>query len=555
MSDSGEITSTVIAPGMPKTPSSTVSPSASPPAPPISVQSTPSPLPTGNNQIAEVPTTSQNSLPVTHRSSAPSEKPVSFVGDFFKIHSVKLITKEPRDGVGVWKFEEIKKRQVATELLPSLVIEVGAQENIRSDKLTAKAYFFDQNNNLVANVSAPSKAGKRTQRNHFAMPVLFHKNQATRIFFAVPENLAGIKWKAVVVFGDKFEAQSACYPNSETDFLLSYPEKALVYDRSAKQIVRKPAMDPLIEHVIKTNNPKNPKITLFLRPPLGVDDANEIKGLIAISLLANSVDDIKRQLQQEEMSGDYNGLLRFANKHKLAVLAWGSTSALWNRENYDTLSAAKARETNQSFRVVANAWERGVLELGEKYGIPTKNFLLWGQCGSAHWAHALCLYKPDYFLAIAVHIPGYFERPTAEAAKVLWCITTGELYSAHENSLRFLEDCKKLGYPIVYKAIVGLGHAGHPDATEMGFKFFEFALSQKKLRDDYDKIMADTIMNSQLTKSEKPVPWPEAFQDPPYYADIINQEIYPAKDVDMIPEAFRIPIPTKEIGTIWKKDN
>lgn len=38
-----------------------------------------------------------------------------------------------------------------------------------------------------------------------------------------------------------------------------------------------------------------------------------------------------------------------------------------------------------------------------------------------------------------------------------------------------------MGYPIVYKAIPGLGHAGHPNAAALGFEFFEYTLSQKKL--------------------------------------------------------------------------
>jgi len=476
------------------------------------------------------------------------------VKNFFKISSVRVLTKEPKDTIGVWKITYDKdSRPEKYEFQKCLEVEVNVTENIRSERLIAKAYFFNDDDKLVSESKTPSTAGKRTDRSHYAMPVIFKSDKPTSLFFEIPTNLRQNQWTSVIVFGDKFEAQSITYPITKSDFLLKYPEKDLVYDRSSRSTIRLPAMDPLIEYVVKTNNPKTPQLTLFLRPPTGASDASEIKGVIAISLLAGSVADIKRELQKDEISGDYNGLFGFANRHKLAILAWGSTSSLWRRANYDKISAAESREVSKSFKIVANAWERGVLELGHKYGIPTKNFLLWGQCGSAHWAHALCLYKPEYFLAIDVHIPGYFEKPTPEAAKVLWCITTGELYSAHENSLRFVADCKKLGYPIIYKAIIGLGHAGHPDATAMGFRFFEFALSLKELRDEYDKKMSSAIDYAQISKSEKPMPWPEIFKNPPFYGDIVNQEMYPAEQVDMIPESYRIPIPTKEIADIWEE--
>lgn len=489
----------------------------------------------------------QNSSPqVTSQSVAPS------IQDFFHVDSVKFLKKEPKDGVGVWNIPpKNKKPVIPATFVPCLEASISAKENTRTEKLLAKAYFFDEKNKLIATVS-PKESGKSTGLQH-VMPILLHKGQPERVFFPVPVDIQEKPLKAVVVFGDKNEEKAACYPSNVNDFLLDYPEKKLVYDRTPKSVIRTAAIDPLVEYVVKTRNPKTPQITLFLRPPFGVSDGSEIKGVIALSLLAGSLDEIKRQLQKEEMDGDYTGLLGFANKHKLAVLAWGSTSSLWNRANYSDVGSEKAKEVDKSFEVVADAWERGVMELGEKYGIPTNDFLLWGQCGSAHWAHAICLHKPDHFLAIDLHIPGYFEKPTPEAAKVLWCITTGENYSAYQNSLRFVADCKKLGYPMVYKAIVGLGHAGHPDAAAMGFEFFEFALSMKDLRDQYDRKAKDSLTLGNSQNQKKPVPWPEIFQHPPFYGDMVNQVIYPADQVDMIPEGFRIPIPTKEIGAIWSR--
>lgn len=481
--------------------------------------------------------------------------------DFFSINSVKYLGNQPKDGYGVWSFKAQKPpTKLVSEFQPCLEVKVSVRENTRSDQVTAKAYFFDKDNKLMASLPKPSKSGTKSNSTaQFEMPVLFHKEKPDRFFFEIPATIGDKEWKSVIVFGDKNEAKSACYPPATSDFLLSYPEKELVNDRSSKKVERKPAMDPLIEQVVKTRNPKMPQITLFMRPPAGISDPAEVNGVLAICVLANSVESIKRELSKEEMTGDYAGLFGFANKHKLAILAWGS-HGLWNPNlNHDDLARAQAKAMNESFDTVAEAWERGVKQLCEKYGFPDRDFLLWGSCGSAQWAHRLCLRKPDYFLAIDVHIPGSFDKPTPEASKVLWCLTTGELYGGYERSQRFVQECRKLGYPMVYKAIVGLGHAGHPDATALGFKFFEFALTLKDSRDEYDRKTADVFNKppANMAGSSRPAesvqPWPEIFRHPPYYGDMVNQEMVPSNQVDMIPLGFRIPLPTKEMADIWAR--
>ena len=130
---------------------------------------------------------------------------------------------------------------------------------------------------------------------------------------------------------------------------------------------------------------------------------------------------MKRELQKEEMPGDYAGLFSFANKHKLAILAWGSRG-LWDPgRNYDQLSKERAKEIDESFDLVSAAWARGVNELVDKYGIPDKNYLLWGNCGSAQFAARLCLRKPEYFLAVHLHMPGSYDKPTPEVVQQFVC--------------------------------------------------------------------------------------------------------------------------------------
>ncbi len=519
-----------------------VEPDQKPPSPSIARNSTPAAKPT----LAANPTPTPSSAP-------PQQAKATYVSDFFKIESIKILRKPPKDGIGVWFTPQVNGKPGESVFRPALEIRVSAKENIRSDKTFARAYFFGANDRLIHSLKVPSNSGK-PGKSGFAAPVLFHKNQPASLFFEIPEHLEKSTWKAVVVFGDKYEAQAITYPTTSSAFLLDYPEKDLVSGKTAMRIVRKPALDPLIEHVVKTRNPRMPQITLFLRPPRNISDSSEIRGVMALCLLAGNLDQIRRELQKEEMSGDHHGLLAFADKNKLAILAWGSSSALWARANYDQLTRQQAREYEASFAIVANAWERGVLELGEKYGMPTKNFLIQGQCGSAHLAKALCLAKPQYFLAIHIHIPGYFERPTPEASRVLWCITTGELYATYDYSLRFLKDAQALGYPILYKAFIGLGHSGHPDATAMGLEFFKFALTQQTLIEERERKKASAIDSFALSASPQNEPWLESFRNPPMYGDIINQEVFPADQVELIPAGFRTAIPTKELATIWQRN-
>lgn len=520
----------------------------------VESQTPPPPQLSPTSQVRTVPSNATSPpIAVSNVPAQPMPVPFGqkvFASDFFKIESIQFLKKEPKSKVGVWRTAPPRGR-TPPQFVPCLEVKVSARENTQSEHTFAKAYFFDDRNKPVASLYKPSLSGKPGSKG-FGMPVLFYKDKPDSIFFEIPKEANDKNWKAIIVFGDRHEAHAACFPDGSDSFV-DYPEKQLVHD-PGKRIARKPAMDPLIQYEVKTKNPRQPKITLFLRPPKGISSAEEVNGVLCLCILAGSIDAIKRDLQKEEMEGDYNGLLGFANRHKLAVLAWGSTR-LWNPgANFDDLPKEQAQAMDKSFDLVADAWARGVHELGEKYGIPQKDFLLWGACGSGQWAHRLCLRKPDYFLAIDVHMPGSYDKPTAEASKVLWCLTIGEREAGYERSLRFVAGCKKLGYPIIYKAIVGLGHAGHPDATAIGFKFFEFALTQKEARGEYDKKQASDSVWARTIRVRSE-PWLDSFRSPPYYGDIVNQEMFSSDEVAMIPEGYRIPLPNKEIADIWARSH
>ncbi len=480
--------------------------------------------------------------------------------DFFTIERIDHLKREPRDKDGAYQeIEKVenKKRTTLKKFVPCLTVRIRTDEQIRSSGMVCKAYFYDRDNKLLASLYEPTPKISGGRMPSFPMPFFFKKNDPTDLYFAVPENLQKRNdWKVLVVIGDKYEAGARIWPDDGSPNFLEFPEKELV--RNPKERPEyKAEMDPLIEYVVKTNNDKQPQITLFVRPPVGMTDASEAQGVLAMCLLANGIESIRRKLQGLESGEEVGGLIQFAQEHKLIILCWGSRS-LWNPgKNWDEQSKEVTRAMDENLDEVAKAWAKGIEELHKKYGIPDHNFLLRGTSGSAQYALRLALRQPQYFLAVHAHIPSSFDKPTLEGNRVLWCLTTGELESGYERSKRYYTQCRELGYPMIYKAIVGLGHQGHPNAENLGRIFFEYALSVKDQREAYETSLRDAFGNYkpllQLHEGAALQPWPEAFRTPAFVGDIVNQEMYPFAQQNMVPVGFRVLLPTKELAEAWDR--
>lgn len=434
-----------------------------------------------------------------------------------------------------------------TMTVPLLAMHVSVKDQIKTNTVTAKAYFYDPNRHLIETAAAPTPA----------LPVIIPKDKVQTICFAVPDDVLALdNWSAVVVFGDDkgIDAQVYSSSSSVTDF--DFPEKNLLEDKDGPPIERKTAMDPLIEHMIQIDNPNQPQFTLFLRPPLGMTDASQAKGVLCMSVVAGNLDGVKRQLQGFEAGDDLEGILKFAEDRKLIIICWGFRYGLWDsHKNWDDLSPDVARDMDKTFDDVANGWERGVQYFVKEYGIPSNGYLMWGISGGSQFACRLALRKPDYFLAVHVHIPSSFDKPTPEASKILWCLTTGELEPGYQRSLRFYTQCRALGYPMIYKAIEGLGHEGSPIADDIGLKFFDYALSVRGQRFAYDASLNDPLKQFQMAQSDSGnvQPWLNSFYKPAYVGDAVNQGMVPYEQEDTVPMGFRVPLPTKEIAEAWNK--
>lgn len=482
--------------------------------------------------------------------------------DFFDLKGIRFYQKPPSEGPAVFTEKQTldpgtQKKVIVKTFVPCLQVRIGVKEQIKASSVFAHAYFFDQNKALVATSAAPADVDQGMNQK-YAWPVILPKEKEQVVFFAVPDQvLQQQDWSAVVVFGDSkgVDAQLLSVSDSEMNRLddYDYPEKGILENKDGPPIERKPAMDPLIEHVVETYNPQQPQITIFLRPPLGMSDATEAKGVLCMSLLADSLEGVKRQLQGFEGGQELRGILKFAQEHKLIIICWGSRG-LWDpHKNWDDLSPDIAWNTDKAFDQVATAWEKGVKYYVDQYGIPSHGYLLWGMSGSAQYACRLALRKPDYFLAIHAHIPSSFDKPTLEGRKVLWCLTTGEEESGYKRSLHFYAQCRALGYPMIYKAIMHLGHQGSPIADNLGLKFFEYALNIRDQRFAYDDTLSDPLKQLQTAQADnmQSQPWLDSFRKPAYVGDAVNQGIVSYDQQERVPAGFWVPLPTKEIADAW----
>lgn len=316
----------------------------------------------------------------------------------------------------------------------------------------------------------------------------------------------------------------------------------------------------IIKKSVATLNPLQKELRMYLRLPPGAKTGKDVDGVLAYCTWDQDEAKILKTLAiqgneklvalQTHHTGALAGLIDFADTHNLAVLTWGTVTS-WNMATDGAdLAKQEERRTQQTFGFLANAWERGVAEFGKETGLPTKDYLLYGISRGAQWAHRLALQKPEYFLAVHIHISSSFDVPNPAANEILWLITTGEQDYGYPGGIRFYKECSRLGYPIIFKAGIGLAHDDSTAIDGLGLSFFDYALSVKDDRLAYDK-QREGILLKKAPQTQGP--WIASFQAPDYFGDLLNQDCYPKDKAEMIPATLRVPLPTKSLADAWNK--
>lgn len=473
---------------------------------------------------------------------------------FYNVEHLKVLTEAPPDGTGVWfNGKDATTQKKVQQYIPSLEVQMQTKNDSNLKDVFTHVYFFDADKKLLATVKTPARAVHEQNESPYVYPQAFPRNQIVNEYFSLPKNLPDKGWTAVVVFGDKVRAVAKVYPNEASEEGLDYPERGLVNPPSVAardtrphvDIFKRKILEPLNECVVKTDNPDHPELTLFLRPPPGVTDGTKIKGVIALCMLEKTPDDVKRELQGLKVTWETTDIMDFATKHQLAIIAWNMVTVWDPKLSYNEMDLVTQKTYDTTFDEMAKAWEKGVDQLSRDYGIPRDNYLLWGVSGAAQYACRLALRKPDYFLAIHADIPSSFDKPTLQANKVLWLLTTGEEEGGYLSAEHFYQNCRSLGYPIIFKALPNQGHRSDPTTQNLGHAFFEYALS---LQDEKKATLAKIEDSGGMVVR----PWPKTFQAPEYVGDIVNQDCYAATYAQVISPAFRVPLPTKALADAWR---
>lgn len=318
--------------------------------------------------------------------------------------------------------------------------------------------------------------------------------------------------------------------------------------------------DPIIiRKSIKTHCRQQPFLEMVLRLPPGCTKDHPPEGTIAFCTWEGNANQIAEKLRYRPdlkslaTGGPVwiaNNIVKYADEHHFAVLSW-ETRRVWSlAANTDELKQSERRDFETNFDKLCLAWVAGVGLLHEGNQMPDKDMLLYGISRGAEWAHRLALREPEYFLAVHLHISSTYDTPTPAANSVLWLLTTGELEGGYEHAIHFYTECRKLKYPILFKAFIGLGHADCPLAWDMDHAFFDYALS---LKDARDKVIKDQGLNM-LSTAQLSQSWLNSFYNPPYLGDLLNQQVFPTSQMDMIPPALQVSLPTQRIVDVWSAD-
>lgn len=287
----------------------------------------------------------------------------------------------------------------------------------------------------------------------------------------------------------------------------------------------------VLRRSIKSKPSAQPVLTVFLRTRRTVVP----RGVLCLSLLANSPDEIPAKIVTGNVASEIGRMVAFAESNKLAVIAWGAARHLWNpRKNWTDLTRQEARVADRSFDQVSEAWAKCIDGLIRERRIPDARFLLWGYSGAAQYAQRLALRRPERFLAVHVHIPSSFDEPTEAGASILWCLTTGENEGGYERSLAFFREAKEKGYPILYRAYPGLGHSGCGAAERLGRAVLQMALDR--------------------TRRSAATDWSKVFNASPLVGDVVNLRCVARAHGGEIPAAYRVMLPSRAIADLWKAE-
>lgn len=278
------------------------------------------------------------------------------------------------------------------------------------------------------------------------------------------------------------------------------------------------------------------EITFFLKLPKGAKRGADTVGVFAFCTWESDPASIREVLSEadgKKPGGGVGGrILRFADKHNLAVISWttfGSSQLVDKTRSFDEMERRDAREFDKAFDQVAKTWKKGMDGFIKDYELPASKWLLYGMSRGGQWAHRIALRQPQYFSAIHIHINSSYDKPVPEASRLRWLVTTGELEAGYPSARRFYAAARALDYPMIFHAEPKLGHENHPNIDRLSTAFFERMVEELK-----------------AAANGRELPEPERF-----VGNYFTHEYVPWARAAEVPEAFRVILPARSIADAW----
>ena len=402
------------------------------------------------------------------------------------------------------------------KFFPYLKVKVVSSVQTYWERMSGVAYYFSPDGKLLAQEDAFSvRRGTKSR----AFPDYLQRDKPDYVFFKVPFE-GEKKWCAVIAVGDKDDRTVTTWPQGVKWHRFNFPEKESIAANGKERYLDD--IDPVDEFAFDTGLSSHPRITFMLRKPKGVKSYSDVKGVLALCLLANRVEEVKERLQKAEMDDDLTGVLAYAEKRHLAVVCWGAWKYWDPYANWDELDRGVAKGIADASRENSLAWMRGMKALALKYRLPQSGYLLCGFSASAQLSIRLAPRRPHPLKAVYAHIPSSFPKPMPLSNKVQWCLTTGEEEVGYDRSIEFLGAAQAAGYSMIYKAIPGLGHRSHPQADRICEAFFDYVMG---------------ISTNGLAK--------------PCYGDVFRQ-IVVNEDEKKSRGGVYVPLPSKQLTDAWR---
>ena len=269
-------------------------------------------------------------------------------------------------------------------------------------------------------------------------------------------------------------------------------------------------------------------ITFYLRFPSS--GSENVKGVIALCPPGGR----GLAVHLADKSRHYGYLLDLADKYQLATVGFGPPGRGWDRtKNSDMLSARDAIVQNKKLDGLGRDLSRAIERFAKKYKLPAKDWLLYGTCGGAQYAHRMALRQPQHFKAVHVHYGGSYDVPTPTGKSVHWLITSLADEPAYIAAQRFYQQCKKQDYRMILKGY-----------------------TRKNVPGEYDPEIAYTGLNELqqlsldfLEYSLKENGKPDVNQA--YIADYVNGLVVPAKKGAWIPKSQAVILPNRKLAEAW----